>query len=93
MAFAIINGMELTIDRAGRIIVPKSVRDRLGFAPEAAIEATLREDGVLLRRAEQRPSMIKVDGMWVHQGTPEPGVDWSKVVNDVREERVSSFLK
>lgn len=44
-------------------------------------------------RTEQRPSMVKVDGLWVHQGSAEPGASWERVLEDVREERIGSILK
>jgi AbrB family looped-hinge helix DNA binding protein len=31
--------MTLKIDKAGRIVVPKSLRERLGFNPNTALEA------------------------------------------------------
>jgi hypothetical protein len=48
---------------------------------------------VFLRAVEQRPSMIKIDGLWVHQGVAQPGANWDRVVQDVREERIESVLK
>jgi hypothetical protein len=48
---------------------------------------------VLLKRVEQRPSMVKVDGLWVHQGIAEPGASWERIPEDVREERTESVLK
>jgi len=48
---------------------------------------------VLLKRIEQRPTMVKVDGLWVHQGLAEPKANWEGVLEDVREERVFSTLK
>ena len=85
--------MELRIDKAGRIVVPKLLRERLGFKPDTELEAIEQPGGVLLRRAEQRPSMIKVDGLWVHQGIPQPGANWERILEDVREERIESVLK
>src|SRR6202044_3177157 len=85
-----INGMELKIDKAGRIVVPKRLRERLGFMPDMDLEAVWQPDGVLLKRAQQRPSMVKVDGLWVHQGRAEPGANWERILEDVREERIAS---
>jgi hypothetical protein len=34
------------------------------------------------------PSMIQVGGLWVHQGTAEPGADLENIVDAVREERI-----
>jgi AbrB family looped-hinge helix DNA binding protein len=85
--------MELRIDKAGRIVVPKPLRDRLGFKPDTELEAIERPEGVLLKRVEQRPSMVKVDGLWVHRGSAEPGANWDRILEDVREERIESVLK
>jgi AbrB family looped-hinge helix DNA binding protein len=93
MAYGILNGMRLKIDQAGRIVVPKPLRERLGFRADTQLEAIEQPDGVLLKRIEQRPSMAKIDGLWVHQGTAEPGANWERVLDDVREERIESTLK
>lgn len=91
--YGIVNGMELKIDKAGRIVVPKPLRERLGFRPETALEAIERPDGVLLKRSGQRPSIVKADGLWVHQGKAEPGARWEAALEDIREDRLNSVLK
>ena len=85
--------MEIRIDKAGRIVVPKPLRERLGFKPDTELEAIEQPEGVLLKRVELRPSMVKVDGLWVHQGIAEPGANWEHILEDVREERIKSVLK
>ncbi len=85
--------MELRIDKAGRIVVPKPLRERMGLKPDTELEAVEQPDGVLLKRIEQRPSMVKVDGLWVHRGSAEPGSNWDRILEDVREERIESVLK
>ena len=92
MVYAIINGMKLLIDRSGRIVVPKRIRERLGFRPDSEIEAVEQPGGILLRPAQEKPSMVRVDGFWVHQGVAEPGANWDRVVEDVREERTQAVL-
>lgn len=93
VADGIINGMELRIDKAGRVVIPKPLRERLGFKPDTELEAVEQPEGVLLKRIAQRPSMIKVDGLWVHQGSPEAGANWSRILDEVREERSDCLLK
>lgn len=85
--------MEIRIDKAGRIVVPKTLRDRLGFKPDTELEAVEQPEGVLLKRLKQRPSMVKVDGLWVHQGSAAPGANWNHILEEVREERLESVLK
>ena len=86
--------MELRIDKAGRIIVPKPLRASLGFEPDTRLEAIEHQEGVLFKRIEQRrPSMVKPDGLWVHPGTAELGANWDSLLEDVRKERIASVLK
>jgi len=87
------NGTKLRIDKSGRIVVPKPLRERLGLKPDSELEALEQAGGVFLRAVEQRPSMIKIDGLWVHQGVAQAGANWDRVVQDVREERIESVLK
>jgi len=93
MANATIYGMELRIDKSGRIVVPKPLRDRLGFKPDTEIAAIEQPGGVLLKRVEEGSSMVKIDGLWVHRGVPEPGANWERVLDDERETRIDSILK
>jgi len=93
MEFGIVYGMELWIDKAGRVVVPKPLRERLGFKPGTELQAVERPEGVLLKRIEQRPSLVKVDGLWVHQGQAEPGANWDRTLENVRDERSESVLK
>ena len=93
MAYGILSGVDLKIDKAGRIVVPKPLRDRLGFKPDSQLEAIEQPQGVLLKRLEQKPSMVKVDGLWVHQGSAEAGANWDDILDSVREERIESVLK
>ena len=93
MAYGNITGMKLRIDKAGRIVVPKPLRERLGFKPDTELEAIEQPEGVLLKRVQRRPSMVKIDGLWVHQGRAEPGANWERILEDVREERIASVLK
>jgi AbrB family looped-hinge helix DNA binding protein len=93
MANGIINGMTLRMDKSGRIVFPKPLRKKLGFKPDMDLEVVEQRGGVLLRPAEPQPSMIRVDGLWVHRGKAEPGADWDHVLDEVREERIQSILK
>jgi AbrB family looped-hinge helix DNA binding protein len=85
--------MDVRIDKAGRVVIPKPLRERLGFKPDTELEAIEQPEGVLLKRIAQRPSMMKVNGLWVHQGSAEPGANWARILDDVREERSDSLLK
>ena len=76
----------LKIDSAGRIVVPKPIRDRLGLHAGTDIEVTETADGIVLKPAIDQPAMKKVNGLWVHLGRTGSQFDWDRFVQDEREE-------
>ncbi len=88
MVYGMINGMDVKIDKSGRIVVPKPLRDRLGLKPNMELEVQEQADGVFLRVPTPKPTMVNVEGLWVHQGTAHANADWARVLEDVREERL-----
>ncbi|HVM93289.1 MAG TPA: AbrB/MazE/SpoVT family DNA-binding domain-containing protein [Terriglobales bacterium] len=85
--------MTITIDKAGRIIVPKEFRRRLGLRPNTELEIVDHPDGLLLRVPESRPSLVKVNGLLVHQGRLEDGADLDRLLDSVREERIQEIIR
>ena len=85
--------MKVTIDKAGRIIVPKEFRQRLGLRANTALEIIDSPDGLLLRIPESRPSLVRINGLLVHQGTLEEGADLDRVLEAVREERIQDMIR
>ena len=64
-------GMLVTIDRAGRIVVPKEVRDRLALTPNSELELSVEGDGVVLRpRRVPGRRVVEVDGWPVIEAVP-----------------------
>ena len=88
-----VNGMKLKVDRSGRVVLPKKLRDRLGLRGGAVVEVVDHRDGVMLRPLKARPAMIKIDGLWVHQGVAEKGADWDRLIENVRDERIDAILR
>lgn len=88
MAYGIVQSMAVKIDKSGRIVVPKPLRDRLGLKPDMELEIHEHADGVLLRVPVPHPTMVHVDGLWVHQGTAQANANWEHVLEDVRDERL-----
>jgi AbrB family looped-hinge helix DNA binding protein len=88
MVSGILNGMTLRIDKAGRIVVPKSIRDRLGLGPGAGLELSESPAGLLLKPVRRRPSLVQDGELLVHQGALPKDYDWNRLVEDSREERL-----
>ncbi len=83
-----VNGMTLTMDKAGRVVLPKPLRDRLGLHEGSELEVLETGEGVILTPAQQQPSMIKKQGLWVHTGKIQPGFDIVQAIRNNREERI-----
>ena len=88
MPYAIFSGMTLRIDKAGRVILPKPVRDRMGLREGSALELVETAEGVVLKPVEQSPSMVKIDGLWVYTGKVPHGFDIVQSIRDDREDRI-----
>jgi AbrB family looped-hinge helix DNA binding protein len=88
MVSAMLNGMTLKMDRAGRVILPKPVRDRLGLHEGSDLDIQETPEGILLKPTGHRPSMVKKDGLWVHTGKVPPGFDIVQAIRDERDERI-----
>lgn len=87
------NGTKLKVDKSGRIVVPKRIRDGLGMRPDAELEITPQSGGLFVRVVNEESALIKIDGIWVHRGSLMPGANWDRAVEDVREERIASIFK
>jgi AbrB family looped-hinge helix DNA binding protein len=92
MENGIINGMDLRIDSAGRLILPKRVRDRLRLTADSIIELEERSGELVLRPKEQTPAVIQRNGRWVFVGEAPVGFDWNSMVEKDREEQDREIL-
>jgi AbrB family looped-hinge helix DNA binding protein len=80
--------MTLRMDKAGRVILPKPMRDRLGLHEGSNLEIQETTEGITLKPAGRRPSMVKKLGLWVHTGKLPPGFDIVQAIRDDREDRI-----
>ena len=62
--------MRLAVDKAGRIVIPKAIRDRLHLVPGAELEAEI-EEGRLVATPVGGPEvvLVEVDGRLVADTT------------------------
>ena len=63
MIFAYI--LKVSIDRDGRIVIPKSVRREMHLEPGDKLELERQGNGVTLRPARKPASFRMVDGVWL----------------------------
>jgi AbrB family looped-hinge helix DNA binding protein len=80
--------MTLKVDKAGRVMLSKPVRDRLGLHAGSDLEIHETPEGVMLKPADRRPCLVKKGSFWVHTGEIPPGYDILKAIDKDRVERM-----
>ena len=80
--------MKLTIDKAGRIVLPKPIRDELHLEPGDTLEVESSGDDITLRPSRGEGQMRKKKGVWVYKaGAPLSAATVDETVRQIREER------
>jgi AbrB family transcriptional regulator (stage V sporulation protein T) len=83
----------ISIDKAGRIVLPKAIRDELHLSPGGTLEVEVAEDRIVLRPARVKPRLYKKYGIWVfHTGVPMDVDLVEKTRKKIRDERETRFL-
>jgi len=78
----------LTIDKAGRIVLPKPVRDRLQIAPGDQLRIEIGDDRIILRPARGAAQLRKKRGVWVYRSDePLTASTVQETLERVRRER------
>ncbi|MGA8431632.1 MAG: AbrB/MazE/SpoVT family DNA-binding domain-containing protein [Candidatus Sulfotelmatobacter sp.] len=83
----------LTIDKAGRVVLPKPVRDEMQLRAGDSLELESSEDRIVLRPRRGGTGLYKKQGIWVFStGEPISAEATNKVLQDVRNERELRFM-
>jgi len=79
---------KLTLDKAGRIALPKTVLKALRLSPGDALEISASEDGIVIRPSRPVGTMRKKRGLWVYRtGEALSTATVNQTVERVRRER------
>ena len=81
--------MKTTIDRFGRVVLPKSLRDAFDLKPGTTIEIEATEKEILLKPEAVGPFLEDCSGVLVFTGTPIGDLD--QIVRMQREARLQSI--
>jgi AbrB family looped-hinge helix DNA binding protein len=79
---------KLTMDKVGRIVLPKPVREKLQLAPGDELELESLDDRITLRPLRGTAQLRKKCGVWVfHCGEPLSASTVEETIEQVRRER------
>ncbi|OGW52426.1 MAG: hypothetical protein A2Z46_05825 [Nitrospirae bacterium RBG_19FT_COMBO_55_12] len=79
--------MKTTLDRFGRVVVPKDIRDKLGLKPGAEIEIDEHGNEIVLKPVEHETPLKLEEGVLVFTGTATG--DLMEAIRTHREERLT----
>jgi AbrB family looped-hinge helix DNA binding protein len=82
---------KITLDKAGRLVLPKPVRDRLKLDPGDALQLEADDDRIVLRPIRPKAMLRKELGVWVFQGeSAEDSIP--DLVDAIRRKRTDEIL-
>ena len=87
MPFGNLNAMKntLTLDKAGRMVLPQHVRTQFDLRTGSELELKLGSDAIMLYPVTRKPSLTKENGLYVHEGLPEGAMQ--DAIGEARSER------
>jgi len=82
--------MQLSIDKFGRVVLPKAIRNELGLGPGAVLEVRRTAQGIALEPVREKPVLVTKEGVLVHTGTACG--DLEAAVQSGREARIARVM-
>ena len=78
----------LIIDKAGRVVIPKPLREELHLEPGDSLDMESAGEQITLRPVRGTGPLSKEQGVWVfHSGQPLPASATDEMLQLIREER------
>jgi AbrB family looped-hinge helix DNA binding protein len=82
----------LILDKPGRVVIPKALREDLKSAPGDALRLDAAGEQITLRPVRAEVPIRKEDGVWVFRAGKKVDVSIRKLIEEGREERSRSIL-
>ena len=83
---------KLSLDKAGRVVIPKQLRDELQLAAGDSLELENHGDQITLRPIRSNMPIRKEDGVWVFRSGQPCNASIRDLIDEGREERHQSIL-
>lgn len=79
--------METTLDRFGRVVIPKQLRDDLGLHPGSVLQIKQKDQKISIEPVHDEPTLVVKDGVLVYQGIATGDIEGATKTN--RQERLN----
>ena len=82
----------ITLDKAGRLVLPKFIRDALRVGPGDALEIQSEDDRVVLSPVRVHAGLRKERGVWVYRSGTPADVSIPNIIDEQRNRRMRDLL-
>jgi len=86
--------MKSTIDNAGRVVIPKALRESAGMKPGSAVEIEYRAGKIEIEPLHQAPRLVRKSGLLIAiPSSRAPKLttgEVNRIIRDQRERRLPS---
>ncbi|MBI1790163.1 MAG: AbrB/MazE/SpoVT family DNA-binding domain-containing protein [Acidobacteria bacterium] len=82
---------KITLDKAGRVVLPKPLREEMQLGPGDTLELEREGERITLRPVRPQAMLKKEYGVWVYQGGPV-NVSIPDLIDRGREHRLREWI-
>jgi AbrB family looped-hinge helix DNA binding protein len=83
----------VTIDKTGRLVLPKPIRDALHLKAGDNLEVEQQDDSIVLRARRPDTELVKEDGMWVVKQRCPLTYSIPDLIAQHREDRIQTLIR
>jgi AbrB family looped-hinge helix DNA binding protein len=83
----------MTVDKVGRVVLPKPLRDHVRLNPGDTLEVEVSGDQISLRLVREPAPLRREHGVWVYRAGTPASVDIGDLLGRVREERIRDLME
>jgi AbrB family looped-hinge helix DNA binding protein len=84
---------EITLDKAGRVVLPKAMRDALRVGPGDALRIESEEERLILSPVRERAGLQKERGVWVFRSGRPTNTSIPSLIEQQRGRRTDDLIR
>jgi AbrB family looped-hinge helix DNA binding protein len=85
--------MEATIDKFGRIVIPKELRDLFGLKPGSTLKVDASTEEIILKPVSEEPPLARKRGVLVITAEIHESSDIVTLIEDSRNDRIEQIIR
>ena len=83
---------EITLDKAGRVVLPKAMREALRIGPGDNLKIETEDDRLILSPVRDRAGLQKEHGVWVYRSGRPANTSIPELIEQQRSRRVDELI-